>query len=348
MAHASASREPRRGLHEDDEERGRGLEERHLVRRLTRDDRTKKPFLVLGVSIVTLVIAVVIVLKMIGPSNKDEVMALIAEGEQLARLNNMEGALAKAQRALDIARERSSEYHMAKQLVDRIKTDKVVGETQIDVREENNYFFTNLQPFYERYIDDKSSKFEGRDYLNDPTTARYFVEYRLDYYMERFPNGANAGTVKAWAESLKRRYNEADPFPSADKWWDTEVIATMESKLEHYGIAWKLRSQFRDRNPSYENIKDVEAEIADERRMGENTTKQYIEKIEDVIRSKNYSSAVGRAIKYCENMAGMPDLVARIKAVGRQAVDASAAAGLPFDSKVIQQLDRAGETDPGS
>lgn len=306
-----------------------------------------------GISVISLAILIVIAVNVMGG---DEFKEAIAKAERSIANNNPDDAMVEVERVLKVARPGSSVAARAQQLKDEIQKQKKTNIGQHDERQEDAYFFSNVKPFYEMYIDDKSPKFKGKDYLNDPATARYFVEYRLDYYLKRFPNGANAGSVRAWQESLKRRYNAADPFPRPDQWWDTEVIATFESKLEHYGKAWDLRRRFRDNNPNAKNMKDVEREVADELGRAQNYANAFIKENERILESAAeklakgekvglsgaYGKALANSIKACNNLEGMPDLIAPVRAIGQKAIDAAKAAGFPFAQADIERLKVAG------
>ena len=65
-------------------------------------------------------------------------------------------------------------------------------------------FANNLEPFYEKYLDDPKEA----QYKDDTTVMRYFVEYRCEPYLERFAGHdyANYPTVKRWAAELRRRF----------------------------------------------------------------------------------------------------------------------------------------------
>lgn len=331
-----AARAGRRGREEAaDEDSGSRAE-----RRFSRSSSSSSIWMKVGITAVSLTALVFLMTKAL---KKDpEYDRLYQEAQTLAGAGNNDLALAKAKEALGRAQEGTLQYIRAKDLVDEISSSMKAGVAQKDLKGAYEYFESNLKPFYDTYIDDKSKKFAGKDYLNDPVTARYFVEYRLDYFMKRFPEAEQTGTVKAWAESLKRRYNPADPFPRPDVWWDTEVIATFESKLEHYGTAWKLRSQFKARNPDAKNLKNVEEEIRLERQRGEVLARAYVEEIERALRAKSYGTAMGKAIKACRNLDGLSDLVAQVKGAGQRVADAARAAGFPFDAATLRDLERAG------
>jgi hypothetical protein len=311
-----------------------------------------------GISVVSLAILIAIVVNVMGG---DDLQKGIKDAERSLANNNPKVALDQIEAVLRVARPDSYDARQAQEIKRRIVEQMTVNVAQHDERQEAAVFDSNLKPFYEMYIDDKSTKFRGKDYLNDPTTARYFVEYRLDYYLRKYPNGANAGTVRAWSESLKRRYNAADPFPRPDVWWDTEVIATFESKLEHYGLAWKLRSAFRDRNPNAKNMKDVEQEIADELGRAKTNANTYIKEIERILEgaqeklakgekgglSITFGKAVAKAITGCNNVSGLPDLVERVRAAGNRAIEMAKTAGFPFGQADIDKLRLAGSGTEG-
>ncbi|MBL8840968.1 MAG: FHA domain-containing protein [Planctomycetes bacterium] len=349
---ATAARGGRRGRDEEEEE-GEETGSSRAERRLTRGSG-RNPMMTVGISIVSLGILIFVMVKALGSG--DDVRERIAKAESLAANNNVDLAIAEIDAVLKGVKEGSADHVSAKVVRDRILEQKNKTVQVHDERQEDAYFFSNLKPFYDMYIDDKSKAFKGKDYLNDPATARYFVEERLEYYLTRFPTGANIGTVKAWAESLKRRYNAADPFPRPDVWWDTEIIATFESKLEHYGRAYVLRKRFRDNNPNYKNLKDVDEEVAYELRQATNYAKAFMSEInrsldgaaeklakgERATVSTNYATALSKAIRAANNLAGIPDMVAEVKAAGQKAIDASKAAGFPFAQAEIDKLNAAG------
>ncbi len=350
----TAARGGRRSREEEEEEEpesGSSRAERKLSRGSGRN-----PMMTVGISVVSLGILIFLLFKAM--NSDDDVKVRLAKAESLAAQNNVDEALAEVNAVLRGVKEGSGDHMSATVIRDRIMLQKTKTVEVHDERQEDAYFFSNLKPFYEMYVDEKSKTFKGKDYLNDPATARYFVEQRLDYYLQRFPTGANAGTVRAWAESLKRRYNSADPFPRPDIWWDTEIYATFESKLEHYGKAYTLRKKFRDNNPNYKNLKDVDEEVAFELRQGTSYAKSFITEInrsleaaaeklskgERATVSTNYAKALSNAIKAANNLAGLPELVAELKAAGQKAVDASKAAGFPFAQAEIDKLNAAGNS----
>jgi len=348
---ATAARGGRRGRDDSDDEGEEEASSARAERKLARSGRN--PMITVGISVVSLAILIAVAVNVMGG---DDLQEGIRKAEAAIAANNPDVALAEIEAVLKVARPGSYDATQAQVVKDRILLQKKTNVGQHDERQEDAYFFSNLKPFYEMYIDDKSPKFKGKDYLNDPATARYFVEYRVAYYLKRFPNGANVGTVRAWEESLKRRFNPADPFPRPDVWWDTEVIATFESKLEHYGIAWKLRSEFRDRNPNAKNMRDVEREVADELGRAQNYANAFMKENERILEgateklakgdksglSTAFGKALSNSIKACNNLRGMPDLIERVRGVGQKAVDMAKSAGFPFNSADVDKLRTAG------
>jgi hypothetical protein len=333
-----AARAGRRGREDDrDEDTLAARAERRATR------RTSSIWMTLGISAVTLSLAVFVVLKVL--TKDDRFDEFYAKAMQERMLGNNEVSLQLLEQAMKLVPEGSADYVSARNTYEDLKRETGVAVSLAEEQNEDVAFQGNLKVFYDRYIDEKSKDFQGKNFLNDPTTARYFVEYRCSDYLARFPKGRNRGTVQAWAESLKRRYNEADPFPSPEKFWDHEVIATMEGNLEHHGAAVRTWTKFTAANPNHKSIAQAQENLRLARQRAETYAKLVIEDMDRSLSGKTvagYKKALSRAIKAVKNLDGAPDVVAQVRAKGQEAIQLAKAAGYAFMQSEVDRLMGAG------
>ncbi len=244
-------------------------------------------------------------------SGKPQIYLLIQQAEEYERLNNYDAALAKIYQAQKLLNPSARSYKTDKLAVENrinsYKSHKGVKEVLHIQKDESIWYNTVIVPFHESYIDETHPKFQGKQYIGDPATARYFAEFRLKPFLEKFPDSKNVGQVKAWLETMKTRYNEAGPFPSPTDWWDTEVIQYHEYNWEHYGFAYQTIRKFQTHNPTYKpkSVNDRMAEVVEAATGYWNARKT---DIAGALTAKNYQMALARAIRAVELLKGIDEL----------------------------------------
>lgn len=300
--------------------------EQRIVRQRSRKGGLPAPA-VYGLVAVCVLSLSAVVYKVVTKESVD-VLGLVAQANQLRDLEKYDLAL----QAITTARNAIDESHDQWSYVDRLYTELSTHRQSLDEMHEESaestQYLSNIKPFWEKYIDISAEEADARSeltsHIDDPATARYFVEYRLQPYLDRFPSGANRGQVQSWTDQLKRRYKTTDPFPG--KFWDVEVISTFESRLEHYGASYSVIANWKAAHPGTEDAREIDDKLALELERGTTYWEKYIveNKMQPAIQSKNFSGALRWAKKGWENLRGIPQLEGPMRQKINEIVDLAA------------------------
>jgi hypothetical protein len=175
-------------------------------------------------------------------AKRADITGLIAKANEARVQGDFETAGGFIRKARDLVEPSSPHFDYVQELYAAITQHQQIVEDIDQAQRADQVYYNSLVPYYEKYVDTDDEQFR-----DDPATARYFVEYRLKPYLERFSSSSHRGTVQAWIDRLRTRYDPEAPFPEA--WWDYEVIATHEERLERYGESYRVLNLYLERNP---------------------------------------------------------------------------------------------------
>lgn len=140
---------------------------------------------------------------------------------------------------------------MARELHDRLVAEQEAAETSQDVKRAMEYYENNIMLYLHKYIDapeDKPSwaRKIRRDYAPDRKCyIRALILRRIDTYLKRFPNGADAAKVRA----LRKKYVKEVDLQKTPNYRDIEIEAECELNLNGFGAAWKLVDGYLKKYP---------------------------------------------------------------------------------------------------
>ncbi len=191
-----------------------------------------------------------------------------------------------------------NEVHNLEATTQRIKQERMAKDL----------YHNNLHPFYERYLLTKEGKLR-----RDPSLARYFVDYRAQDYLDRFPDSEYHAQINGWVTTLRTLYREDDDFPHY--WEDYEAISQHEQRLRHYGEVYRVLSQYLELN-SQGNYKDDCEEERDEvlgraLRLWENELQPRIQGAMGT--NPSYQTALNHALDGWNKLSDIPSLRGQIR-----------------------------------
>jgi len=278
-----------------------------LVRRRLRASRGMPAPVLYAILVVSLSVLGFAVWKLTTHESVD-VLGLMSRAQEARDRGDWKTAglyIAEAREAIDPSHE---QWEFISGLYDEIVHHESRREQANREASQKAVFLNNLQPFYDRYIDT-----EDPQHKEDPSTARYFVDYRLRPFLEKYPGSPWDEKVRGWITDLSRLEHFHDPFPTT--WWDHEVTHTFESTLEHHGEAYAVLRRFEAANPDSEHLEECRTKMEWELERAHRFWNEYIlpGRLQPALDEKNFSGALKWALKATLNLEGIPELEAKVR-----------------------------------
>ncbi|MEW6745294.1 MAG: FHA domain-containing protein [Planctomycetota bacterium] len=150
------------------------------------------------------------------------------------------------------------------------------------------------------------------DTRGNASVARYFVEYRLNSFLQDFPQSEHAAEVRRLKSIYEALYNPADPYPS--KWWDVAMILRYERQQNHFGHPFVVITEWKKQNPGHENLNDAERQLV---RLREDSNAYFEWTFENrakvALQAGNVDKALERLQVVLANVTGIPEVEQRVR-----------------------------------
>ena len=155
---------------------------------------------------------------------------------------------------------------MARELHDRLAAEQEEGRASQDVKRAMEYYENNIMLYIHKYIDapEKKPSWARKiqlEYAPDRKSyIRALILHRIDTYLKRFPDGADADKVK----KLRRKYAKEVDLNKTPNYRDIEIEAECELNLNGFGPAWRLVDGYLKKYPDTQfkgRIQDMEDRI---------------------------------------------------------------------------------------